>query len=116
MSNHSPGPWKVHRDETGAFVVQAKGGRTVTKVYPVDGNGRPREGAEADARVISAAPQMLELLERLNEHVYSAVWAFDKSGMRPTSASLTMSTDYEECRVLLETLGEATDGDTRQGG
>lgn len=67
MSNaqHTPGPWRVQA--TGhSFVVEA---HTHTEAISVDANGNPcrwSEYNEANARLIAAAPELLEALQRLS--------------------------------------------------
>lgn len=66
MSKHTPGPWKVLRDavfhvET-AYADQEYSGNICT-VY--EGTGMPKVMAEANARLLAAAPEMLEALKEL---------------------------------------------------
>ena len=60
-TKHTPGPWRVQA--TGhSFVVEA---HTHTEVISVDENGNPcrwSEYNEANARLIAAAPELLEVL------------------------------------------------------
>ncbi len=57
---HSPGPWEVRRDTTGQYLgvfSRVKIGESV--IWPV------RVKDEADARLIAAAPEVIESLERI---------------------------------------------------
>lgn len=67
MSKHTPGPWHVIERANGqAFSigcqVQTKG-NFITTHYIANITDRATLQAEADARLIAAAPQMLEALE-----------------------------------------------------
>lgn len=66
--SHTPGPWKLGSlagKRTGAVHVSARG-KIISKVYcalhGVENHQRPLEGAE-NARLIAAAPDLLEALE-----------------------------------------------------
>ena len=79
MSNHTPGPWTFN-------------GRTVRGPHPKDPEGRTRivaeaiwdrgtyvDDAEANARLIAAAPELLEALEALvldesKEYIPTRLW------------------------------------------
>lgn len=70
MSKHTPGPWhwesdEVNGDPTGRVRYQVTAlGKTVTCVYYSSFAGS-QTNAEADAKLISAAPELYEALERL---------------------------------------------------
>jgi hypothetical protein len=55
---HSPGPWKVNAADGGRYLlIEAAGGGSVAALWGTgDGLG------EADARLISAAPELLDLV------------------------------------------------------
>lgn len=57
MSGHTPGPWAYRRDETGEdeFVVVSDGRPYVATVH-----GGARDWTEHNARLIAAAPELLE--------------------------------------------------------
>lgn len=62
MSKHTPGPWKVNADEYGNVLgVRATNDATICQINWMI---RKRGGlqAEANARLIAAAPEMLEAL------------------------------------------------------
>ena len=68
MSKHTPGPWKAHLDE--AYVVTGPDrGRVaiMTHLKGAHGLGGRRSGDEsaANARLIAAAPELLEALTDL---------------------------------------------------
>ena len=64
-TKHTPWPWRVQA--TGhSFVVEE---HTHTEAISVDENGNPcrwSEYTEANARLIAAAPELLEALQRLS--------------------------------------------------
>ena len=64
MSKHTPGPWKITHSEVNGYRVSDSTGWGVAVVLK-DTND------EANARLIAAAPQMLEALELLSEAVRS---------------------------------------------
>lgn len=69
MSKHTLGPWVSHKyPSTGggnAFVIQAGAlrGITVASLSPGHTTDRVEETAEANARLIAAAPELLEALK-----------------------------------------------------
>ncbi len=67
---HTPGPWHLNGVDT---IISVKGNRTVAKVFH----------PEADARLIAAAPELLEALDEIDAHASeSAPYSDDlKEGM-----------------------------------
>lgn len=70
MSKHTPGPWKAHFEEA-YFVTGPDLGRVamMMNLKGVHGLGGRRSGDESasNARLIAAAPDMLETLKRLSD-------------------------------------------------
>ena len=71
-AKYSPGPWSVSKKSKLTGAVVAKDGEVVCDPT---GAGRYEDEAEANARLISAAPEMYALLGRLgdyfkNRHIY----------------------------------------------
>ena len=70
MSKHTPGPWVAEYDEYGDeiwFGGRGCGTWTIGPAY-IGGDGLTQEGQErmaADARLIAAAPELLEALDNL---------------------------------------------------
>ena len=68
MSGHTPGPWGTAQGQNaGNIGVRARGAAELFRVayvpvLPMDGC---REEAEANARLIAAAPELLSALKRL---------------------------------------------------
>ena len=70
-ATHTPGPWAYIQDEDGSFDVCQQGGAALTtwssdvcRVYQIDGT-QPEAVAEANARLIAAAPELLDALDYL---------------------------------------------------
>jgi hypothetical protein len=65
---HTPGPWFFHRDE---LLHDGRPNGSLHLVADVDqeGNGLDWQTNEANARLIAAAPDMLEALRRLEAMV-----------------------------------------------
>lgn len=85
MSKHTPGPWRYRRgDEWSHSIVTDHG------LLP-DGNescwtvadiNKRREEYEANARLISSAPDMLEALQRLDKYGHTqANWQYAKEAI-----------------------------------
>jgi hypothetical protein len=62
MSSYTPGPWTVERDGS---TVTMGGQCVITGPAP---DGAPREEEKANARLIAAAPELLEALASLVEY------------------------------------------------
>jgi hypothetical protein len=67
MSKHTPGPWVARHDGNGGnFWLKAPNGK-----YIISGCGccdspyLPSDNPDADARLIAAAPELLEALEKM---------------------------------------------------
>ena len=65
MSKHTPGPWVPYAGTSGVFIVsnQAMGYETVAHALALDDGARPAKVVEANARLIAAAPELLEACE-----------------------------------------------------
>jgi hypothetical protein len=72
IKQHTPGPWHweadaVKGDPTGRVRYQVTAlGKTVTRVYYSSYEGGPTN-AEADAKLIAAAPELMAALEEINK-------------------------------------------------
>ena len=72
VMQHTPGPWhweadEVKGDPTGRVRYQVTAlGKTVTRVYYSSFEGGPIN-AEADAKLIAAAPELLMTLRQIND-------------------------------------------------
>lgn len=72
MTKHTPAPWKVqeprhfpNRENTHLFIVS---NNTLVSIMPELQNDRLNESA-ANARLIAAAPELLEALKLANKHL-----------------------------------------------
>lgn len=102
---HTPGPWSIRKDEGFANDVMRPNGKILATCYPgVLPNGRSNEAgqgeAEANARLISAAPDLLEALTFLLEAVEMDVALFPEqphkdSRLGKARAAITKATAAE---------------------
>ncbi len=86
MKKHTPGPWRLSEDcgvceGMGCFLVmtpanlRAEGEGIVCGVVEIDQQVWPEIGcAEANARLIAAAPDLLAALELANDELCRATW------------------------------------------
>ena len=67
-TKHTPGPWHTHRDDTAPlfprFYVTCKGIRSIAIMTGGSDSSLADEN-EANARLIAAAPELLEALQKL---------------------------------------------------
>jgi len=77
MSNHTPGPWEIkrHFDPGYKFISAPKHSHLAQVVWCMEDEGRS-PACEANARLIAAAPELLEVLEELADQ-YQYVHEFD---------------------------------------
>jgi hypothetical protein len=81
MTRHTEAPWTVHpkRYPSGNFAIMAKAPNSGAKIdiaavyHPEWGYDSPRDQAEAhaNARLICAAPELLEALHKINDRIYA---------------------------------------------
>jgi hypothetical protein len=67
LTEHSPGPWNSSCYGDGSFIVRGHYGRIVCTRDRVP--FPRREESEANARLIAAAPELLEALQKAREYV-----------------------------------------------
>lgn len=63
MTDHTPGPWRVIHQRT-IREIHSSNGPKVADVYDFTGDS---QFARADARLIAAAPELLEALKEIQE-------------------------------------------------
>ena len=63
MNEHTPVPWKVYTDGTKTFVVSTATGRVVAADLYDENNEPSIEELDANARLIAAAPELLQSAE-----------------------------------------------------
>ena len=85
-AKHTPGPWKLNTDgDTGmndsGCILDSIGHVIVTDIYGTFKNGRTTGEAEANARLIAAAPEMLEAL-------YQALARLEAAGLEDTTTDI----------------------------
>ena len=98
MSKHTPGPWKITHSEVNGYRVSDSTGWGVAVVLK-DTND------EANARLIAAAPQMLEALEG-----DAAYWYYKRSPSIPEQSEL-ISLGAEQAQRLIKAAIVAAKGE-----
>lgn len=64
-AHHTPGPWGITKHEDCEASIITAGHESIAFVY-IDDNDKPAtENNKADARLISAAPELLEALQSI---------------------------------------------------
>ncbi|QEL18751.1 hypothetical protein PX52LOC_05788 [Limnoglobus roseus] len=63
-ATHTPGPWRVDSGMGSLSYVRAKSGELVASCTWMHSDGKPIE-AQANARLIAAAPDLLDALEAM---------------------------------------------------
>lgn len=104
MSKHSPGPWKWEPDEysKGAGHIVDCNGAHVVFAHRCD---QPTGLAyEADARLIAAAPELLEALKQAQAWMFDALQAFE--GHPSPSENRGKDIDAAMCALIRRIEGE----------
>jgi len=76
---HTPGPWKLRQESLGGF-IETKTGNPLFAVKPLSMEGRKDD--HANARLIAAAPELLEALKAIEGRITKAANALYVSGKR----------------------------------
>ena len=63
-ANHTPGPWAHHNTPTPFIYVNA-GGLPICQIYTSTAHGQSMGEQFANARLIAAAPELLEALQKM---------------------------------------------------
>lgn len=92
IKKHTPGPWEVKKYETRTSVVGADG----TKVLSIT-NQYFKGETEANARLIAAAPDLLEELENIIFHLYDSVYWYD---FEKTKQIISKATGQDEPNIV----------------
>jgi hypothetical protein len=69
MSKHTPGPWKVEHRGYKYIVSKSRDGYITRDVCRMDGSTMAAFAQEANAHLISAAPDMLDVLLRAKDAI-----------------------------------------------
>jgi hypothetical protein len=92
MSNHTPGPWTIQQAGYESYILgRIRGGR-VASIYESD---QPTDEERANARLIAAAPELLEACR-------GVLGLFDRLVIRPDGDHDSPDTDP----AYIATLGE----------
>lgn len=68
MSGHTPGPWFEHREGFSTVYVEARiDGGLIQEVAACGPTHKGHEEQQANARLIAAAPELLDALQRLSD-------------------------------------------------
>ena len=70
---HTPGPWFVPTKSFGTLYVEARIGGGMLQEVAAVGPTEKSEQQEANARLISAAPDLLEALEKIEKAAFATV-------------------------------------------
>lgn len=81
MSKHTPGPWFVNCHEHYTKYVEARIGGGLLQEVAACGPTEKQEQQEANARLIAAAPELLEALQHIEEY-----WNRDSNEQAMTDA------------------------------
>jgi hypothetical protein len=84
MEKHTPGPWKVTQHDMGAFI-------RCPADYIIAGPVDTRRGHEANARLIAAAPELLEALREFVE-AFEGCYADGEPAMIKAKAAIAKAT------------------------
>jgi hypothetical protein len=99
MSEHTPGPWKIV--PTAAGLVIETVGQRVALVH-----GSPGPLSTANARLISAAPELLDIAEALSLW-FNEFDDYDEKTVGPEQAKAVRSS---LCVILASAIRKATEG------
>ena len=98
-SGHTPGPWTVEasgRDRTSRAVAGAHGHGLVCHLY------EPRDQADANARLIAAAPDLLAELEKIVDR-----WALRDAAIRDCNLDPLPVWEREQCEAARAAIAKA---------
>ena len=67
-AKHTPGPWLTHKEGFSSIYIESRiGGGMLQEVASCGPTGEGRDQQEANARLIAAAPELLEALKEVVE-------------------------------------------------
>jgi hypothetical protein len=75
-TQHTPGPWEARTDAHGRGLIYAEG-NWLASTWRANGNGNnaPHLPSKANARLIAAAPDLLEALQLCEGNIASLLWS-----------------------------------------
>jgi len=90
---HTPGPWTLEYDYS--LVMPAKDGNHIVTAGPIGPDESSREEKRANARLIAAAPELLDALRKTN-HFLSGFVGFEQFTKDNSELiqKATLETDY----------------------
>lgn len=98
-TKHTPGPWKVSQNVS-RHVVGPNGGIVTCGELTWDGPGSSAV-ADANARLIAAAPELLEALRRMEVAANTVAYCHDKHRGNFAAALSEMESDAEAARAVI---------------
>ena len=104
MSKHTPGPWREWDDG-----IRGSNGESVCRVYAVTGDTGKRHGrgvSDYNARLIAAAPELLEALRCLTGYAESE-WRKTTGGRMNGGTSVPI----EHVKMARAAIAKATGGE-----
>lgn len=109
-TQHTPGPWKVNGNiDWGRFCIDDEGGRPVATTE--QRHGDHEFATNANARLIAAAPELLEALQamfRTYNHGSNAVLNKARAAITKATGANAADATYEERVIELEQQGLTT--------
>jgi len=100
MNQHTPGPWKAYPDGIQTFVASIPSGRVVAMDLYDENSDSPIEEIEANARLIAAAPGLLDAAETAVEIIRDSYGQHD----------VDVLADCQAVNVLEQAIKEAKGG------
>lgn len=115
MSDHTKGPWNISPDKTrtrGIDIIAAGRRKIVASVYwPFgDWNKEAQEHASANARLIAAAPELLEALQS-QMAAHFATWMAARADYEGSTLSASLFEKEPEVIAARAVIAKATGGD-----
>jgi len=108
---HTPGPWTARRMHTGGFDILDERGRDVVTVY---GGGVETESREANARLIAAAPDLLEACQEFLPILERQLASVNPGGI--ADGSVAVQTATARIERLRASITRATGDRPEKGG
>ena len=101
-TKHTPGPWVARNNEENCLVYSEKfGGITLCQH-----NGAHREEHEANARLIAAAPELLEMLDKCAKQLIEMAFHFDGTCEGDVEETVCESTNPARQSIVIARLAK----------
>lgn len=103
QAKHTPGPWRVRTDTKGDIAHVTSGYETVCSFLTTVKSGHGPEQIEVDARLICAAPELLDALKSL----LLAVQSNNEGGSLKTPDQIFAEAGREAIAAIAKATGSA---------